>query len=212
MGAVPGDDWAEDDEKPQHPVEITKGFWLGRTPVTVKAYQGFVKAAGRKMPDAPAFNANWKYGDHPIVNVDWHDAKAYCEWAVGRLPPEAEWEYAARGGKEGLIYPDSNELTKKDAHYDSDGTSTVGTFPAKGFNLYDMAGNVWEWMADWYGPYREGEQADPKGPDKGEYKVGRGGSWRDNDPWGLRCCFRVRYGPDCRVNSVGFRCVREVSP
>ena len=211
MGAVPGDDYAEDGEKPQHPVEITKGFWLGRTPVTVEAYRRFVKATRGKMPDAPDINPTWKHGDHPIVNVSWEEAQKYCVWAAGRLPTEAEWEYAARGGKEGLLYPNGNELTDKDAKYTSVGTSSVGSFPANGFGLHDMAGNVWEWTADWFGPYREGEQSDPKGPDDVNKKVVRGGSWIDN-PMVLRVSKRYRNEPDNRVNDVGFRCAREVFP
>ena len=144
MGAVPGDNEAQDDEKPRHPVKITKGFWLGRTPVTVEAYQRFVIATGGEMPAPPRFNPQWKHGDHPIVKVSWEDAERYCQWAGGRLPTESEWEYAARGGKEGLIYPNGNELTDKDAKYGGGGTSSVATFPANGFALHDMAGNVRE--------------------------------------------------------------------
>ena len=212
MGAVPSDSEAEDDEKPRHPVEITKGFWLGRTPVTVEAYRQFVKAAGGKMPKARSFNPKWKHGDHPIVNLSWEDARRYCEWAGGRLPTEAQWEYAARGGKGGLIYPNGDELTDKDAHYGGAGTSSAGAFPANGFGLHDMAGNVWEWTADWFGGYGEGEQADPEGPDEGDFKVGRGGSCFDSDPRLLRCSGRFRVEPDFRVHDVGFRCAREVSP
>ena len=212
MGAVPGDVEAGDHEKPQHPVEITKGFWLGRTPVTVEAYRRFVKAMGNRMPKAPDFNPKWRHGDHPIVNVSWEQGQKYCDWAGGRLPTEAEWEYAARGGKEGLIYPDGNELTDKDAKYASDGTSSVGAFPVNGFGLYDMAGNVWEWTADWYGPYGEVEEEDPQGPAKGDYRVLRGGSWINSDPWYLRCSLRLWSEPDYRDFNFGFRCVREVSP
>src|SRR5205085_9679074 len=104
MGATPDDGEAHEEEKPRHPVHISKGFWLGKTPVTVAAYKLFVQDAGLKMPQPPHFNSAWEKEDHPIVNVTWDEAEAYCKWAGGRLPTEAEWEYAARGGKAGLKY------------------------------------------------------------------------------------------------------------
>ena len=109
------------------------------------------------MPEAPDFNPNWKEVTHPIVKVTWHEAEAYCKWAGGRLPTEAEWEYAARGGKEGLKYPWGNGVTHDDANFAGTGgrdnrknTAPVESFPPNGYGLYDMAGNVWEWVADWY--------------------------------------------------------------
>ena len=104
MGAVPGDSEARDDESPRHLVTITRGFWMCRTEVTVRAYRQFCEETDRSMPLAPPFNPGWCNQDHPIVFVTWHDAVAYCEWAGVRLPTEAEWEYAARGGQEGWIY------------------------------------------------------------------------------------------------------------
>ena len=91
MGCVPNDTECEADEKPQHPVKITKGFWMSSTPVTVTAYKRFVEPTSHQMPEAPRFNPNWEKDDHPIARVNWHDAEAYCEWAGGRLPTEAEW-------------------------------------------------------------------------------------------------------------------------
>ena len=150
MGCVPGDNACNDGEKPRHEVTIAKGFGMGHTEVTVGAYRRFVTAVKGEMPEPPSYNPGWKDEDHPIVNVGWRDAQYYCRSVGGRLPTEAEWEYAARGGKDCQIYPNGNQLTEKDAHFGTGGTSTVGAFPSNGYGLYDMAGNVWEWVHDWY--------------------------------------------------------------
>ena len=215
MGAVPGDDEARDHEKPRHRVEITKGFWMSRTPVTVVAYKRFVEATSHKMPEAPSFNASWGKEDHPIVNVSWHEAAAYCEWADGRLPTDAEWEYAARGGKEDLIYPWGNKISSQNAKYNStDGTAPVGSYPANGFGLHDMAGNVWEWCLDWFttGYYASSPSRDPQGPsEKGRLRGLRGGSWFVS-PVDQRSSVRYGIRPGVWVHYIGFRCAREVSP
>ena len=108
MGRVPGDnviDERYDDEKPRHPVQISRGFWLGRTPVTVAAYRRFTAARKLAMPRPPKDNPNWAEHQYPIVNVTWARAREYSAWIGGRLPTEAQWEYAARGGVDGKIYP-----------------------------------------------------------------------------------------------------------
>lgn len=228
MGCVSADEQCEGDEKPRHPVEITKGFWMGRTEVTVRAYRKFVQDTEREMPKAfDFFNPGWEDTDHPMVNVTWHDSEAYCEWAGGRLPTEAEWEYAARGGKEGLKYPWGNEITHDDANFSGKGgrdnrdyTAPVGSFPPNGYGLYDMAGNVWEWCADWYraGYYRslpEDEPSpDPLGPSSSllESRVLRGGGW-DFHSEHLRSSIRFALPIEMGGSLIaGFRCVREVSP
>ena len=188
---------------------------MSRTPVTVAAYRRFAEATGRAMPEAPRFNHGWEKEDHPIVNVSWEDAKAYCEWAGGRLPTEAEWEHAARAGKEGLKYPWGDEIGEKHANYgqNAGGTSAVGSYPANDFRLYDMAGNVWEWVADQYEPnyYSKSPKKDPQGPASGEGRVLRGGSW-SLDPQDLRASVRPGLQPGSRVDFIGFRCAREVFP
>ena len=224
MGATPGDTDADADEKPRHPVRIAKGFWLGATPVTVAAYKRFIAERPQfKMPPAPGFNPDWTNPDHPIVLVTWGEAQAYCEWAggsSGRLPTEAEWEYAARGGKDGLKYPWANEITPQDANYSGSkwkGTSPVRTYPPNAWGLYDMSGNVWEWVADWYGADYYATQPsgkpveDPRGPQSGTMRVLRGGSF-DFGTRDLRAANRNWNAPDLRSSYFGFRCVREVVP
>jgi len=217
MGATPGDTEAGADEKPRHRVRITKGLWLGATPVTVAAYKRFVGERSQfKIPDAPSFNSDWSKPDHPIVRVTWDEAKAYCEWAGGRLPTEAEWEYAARGGKDGLKYPWGNEITPENANYRGSkwgGTSPVRSYPANAWGVYDVAGNVWQWVADWYDKdyYASSPSDDPHGPQSGAVRVLRGGSF-NYASWVLRAASRLRVVPGVRVDFIGFRCVREVVP
>jgi sulfatase modifying factor 1 len=204
MGAVPGDDEAMDQEKPRHRVKISKGFWLGATPVTVAEYKQF---DGSRSGE----------GDHPVTGVTWEESRAYCEWAGGRLPTEAEWEYAARGGKDGLKYPWGSEITSKNANYggsERKGTSPVRSYPANDWGLYDMAGNVWEWVADWYDKdyYKSSPTNDPCGPDRETgVRVLRGGAFIYGAR-GLRASCRDRVRPGVRLSDVGFRCVREVIP
>ncbi len=227
MGRVPSDT-CHDDEKPRHDVGISKDFWIGRTEVTVGAYQKFATATSREMPPAPDFNQNWQFKEHPVNGVTWGEADAYCRWADGRLPTEAEWEYAARGGEEGRKYPWGNEISHDEANYAADEyyfglaegkdawefTSPVGSFSGSGFGLHDMAGNVWEWVADWYDEdyYKNSPNADPRGPASGRRRVLRGGSWYTDFPENLRTSYRLTYRPEYRYSYIGFRCAREVSP
>jgi formylglycine-generating enzyme required for sulfatase activity/serine/threonine protein kinase len=219
MGCVPGDS-CDLDEQPRHPVTLGRELWMGRTEVTVGAYTRFTSGTRRSMPLAPAWNADWRDESHPMVNVTWEDARAFCEWSGGRLPTEAEWEYAARGGREGAIYPWGNTISHEQANFEgvqgSDqwaNTSPVGSFAANGFGLHDMAGNVWEWMADWYGEtyYSGAPSTDPKGPPSGKSRVVRGGSWLTNART-LRASARPWLGPSDRYGALGFRCVRDAAP
>jgi serine/threonine-protein kinase len=177
MGCSPGDSECFDFEKPSHQVTITKGFWMGQTEVTVAAYRRFAGSTGRQMPDAPNFNAGWNNQDMPIVNVSWDDATAFCGWAGGRLPTEAEWEYAARGGSTEARYGNLDELAW-DNQNSGGQTHDVAQKRANGFGLYDMLGNVWEWVNDWDDPnyYQNSPSQDPPGAASGQFRVLRGGS------------------------------------
>ncbi|MGQ1888848.1 formylglycine-generating enzyme family protein [Thermophagus sp. OGC60D27] len=177
--------------------------------------------------------------NHPVVHVSWFDATAYARWAGKRLPTEAEWEYAARGGHNNYIYPWGNEPVSAERanfwqgnfpykNFVEDGferTAPVGTFPANGYGLYDMAGNVWEWTADWYHPdyyaflAETGVALNPIGPEHSfdpaepgvPKKVLRGGSFLCNDSYcaGYRSSARMKSSPDSGALHLGFRCVRD---
>ena len=202
MGCVPVDrKKCGADEEPQHTVRISRGFWLGKTEVTLEAYQRM--GTGGKG----------KAANHPVTNVSWEEAKTFCEWSGGRLPTEAEWEHAARGGRGGLRFPWGSTIRITDARYGrfgSAGTEAVGSFTANGFGLHDMAGNVWEWTADWYDAryYASPPASDPTGPATGQYRVLRGGSW-DDTAGDLRTSFRSRLEPSLRADHAGFRCARD---
>jgi serine/threonine-protein kinase len=213
MGCSPGDTECEDDEKPPHPVTITKGFWLGQTEVTVGAYKRFALAVGKAMPPVPAFNPAWRNEQMPMVNVSWDDAQAYCVWARGRLPTEAEWEYAARaGGTEGR-YGSLDEVAWYSAN-SGRRAHPVGEKRANAFGLFDVLGNVWEWVNDWYveNYYLNSPSQDPAGPTSGMGRVLRGGSWL-NDPRRVRLPNRYGNVPtSVGDDNYGFRCVGEVFP
>ena len=210
MGCSPGDTECADDEKPSHRITISKGFWIGQTEVTVDAYRRFAAAMGRQMPNDPSFNSGWANESMPIVNVTWDDAHDYCTWAGGRLPTEAEWEYAARGGSTEALYGKLDEI----AWYDSNSghqTHEVGQKRANGFGLFDVLGNVWEWVNDWYDEnyYQSSPSRDPPGPASGSLGVLRGGS-SYNYPRNVRVSLRNRSYPANTNGGVGFRCAREV--
>jgi formylglycine-generating enzyme required for sulfatase activity len=237
MGCSPGDSECFDHEKPSHQVTISKGFWMGQTEVTVAAYQRFASATGRQMPPAPDFNTGWTNQNMPIVNVNWNDAQAYCQWSDGRLPTEAEWEYAARGGNtearygpldEVAWYADNSGRQRLDSaqiwHHEGanlwrrmvengNGTHEVAQKLANGFGLYDTLGNVWEWVNDHWGDasfYQRSPSQDPSGPGSGQDHVLRGGSWNEI-PRFVRVSGRIRGNPLVRYDYNGFRCVGEAN-
>jgi formylglycine-generating enzyme required for sulfatase activity/serine/threonine protein kinase len=207
MGCSPGDGECHVDEMPAHQVTITRGFWIGQTLVTVRAYRRFVGATGRQMPVAPEVD---KGENVPMVLVSWDDAQAYCGWTGGRLPTEAEWEYAARGGSSASRYGNLDDI----AWYDGNSgghTHDVAQMRPNGFGLYDMLGNVWEWVNDWYDEhyYRNGPSQDPQGPASGRQRVLRGGDW-GGGPRDVRVSNRNRFNTDYSNVYSGFRCAGEV--
>jgi formylglycine-generating enzyme required for sulfatase activity len=211
MGCSPGDNECAGDEKPPHRVTLTKGFWMGQTPVTVAAYRRFAGSTGTQMPPTPDFNAGWSNQDMPIVNVNWNDATAFCEWAGGRLPTEAEWEYAARAGSTGVRYGPLNEVAWN-SNNSGGKTHEVAQKRPNAWNLYDMLGNVWEWVNDWFGVnyYPVSPERDPRGPYSGQLRVPRGGSWYSIVPGNVRVSKRGRNDPAFRNPVIGFRCGGEV--
>lgn len=197
------------DEKPIHVVEL-KSFYIEKFPVTVKQYKEFCKSTRRPMPDPPSWG--W-FDNHPVVNVNWADADAYAKWVGKRLPTEAEWEFAAKGGNlsKGFKYSGSNTLDDVAWFYNNSGqqTNPVGKKQPNELGLHDMSGNVREWCGDWYAIYGLNKLTNPEGPQSGTRKVLRGGSW-DLNEFGCRITLRNGYDPDRRDEYFGFRCVQDL--
>lgn len=206
------------DEKPQRAVTLDS-YYIYKNLVTVKQYLAFCDATGHARPEAPGANVNWKKTNHPIVNVSWDDAKAYCDWAGTALPTEAQWEKAARG-TDGRRYPwgndwDGSRCANSVSPSQLAGTVEVGHYlgGASPYGVLDMAGNVWEWCQDYYdAKYYDRHESDPRNPvnyTPGEHgdRVMRGGSWGLNDPGNFRCASRGKCYPPGRNFFFGFRCV-----
>ncbi len=201
--------WVED-EQPMHSVTLDE-FWLDRTEVTNAQYALCV-ADGDCEESSYMDDTDFNGDNYPVVGVSWHDANSYCEWAGSRLPTEAEWEYAARGLRE-HTYPwgDGDPSCGLAQYSDCSGSTVpVGSFPngASWCGVLDMAGNVWEWVDDWYGKYHSGSQTNPTGPEMGKYRVLRGGSWYDG-AGSARAANRYWYVPRAVSSDYGFRCARE---
>ncbi|MFN3325654.1 MAG: formylglycine-generating enzyme family protein [Bryobacteraceae bacterium] len=189
-------------------------FYMDETEVTNERYAAFVTAAGHRAP------YHWKKGKlpegkerHPVVNVSWEDATAYCAWEGKRLPTEAEWERACRGTVDGKTYPWGDDtITPALAHYDSKTPAEVCSKERSALGLCDIIGNVWEWCSDWYGRnyYESAPAKDPRGPEEGSYRVLRGGSWFDQ-PQFLTCSYRSWARPVERSPTIGFRCAKSFS-
>jgi serine/threonine protein kinase len=199
----------DDDEKPVHTVWLD-AFWIDRTEVTNAMYEKCI-SAGACSPSSCSGSNAFNGSDQPVVCVNWNDASIYCGWAGRRLPTEAEWEKAARG-TDGRIYPwgeQSPDAQLMNYNQNIGKTSTVGSYPegASPYGALDMAGNAWEWTADWYGEsyYSSSPDRNPEGPGSGGYRVLRGGSWVNVVDL-VRASNRFWFTPDDRLNFYGFRC------
>ncbi|MBI2373338.1 MAG: SUMF1/EgtB/PvdO family nonheme iron enzyme [Deltaproteobacteria bacterium] len=213
MGCSRKDSRCEDDEKPGREVYLD-AFLIDRTEVTVGRYDECVRA-GTCLAAGQAAGCNSKGHDHPVVCVDWEQASAFCRWAGGALPTEAQWEKAARG-TDSRIYPWGEQTPTCDrAKYSgcgSGGTKPVASHPAGANGLFDMAGNVWEWVEDVYDAqaYSRLGARNPVSTSGGSARVARGGSWSDGDDY-VRASDRDGNGPGYRLRSLGFRCARPSS-
>jgi len=222
-----GDHFSEgdDDELPIHEIELD-AFYMDACQVTVRQFKQFVEQ------DRYSYNdwndvAEYLPADNYPMRVSWDDAAAYAKWAGKRLPTEAEWEYAARGGLAGKRYPWGDHVSHDDANSFGtggkdkwSGCAPVGSFEANGYGLYDMAGNLHEWCQDWFGKeyYSNSPSKNPPGPDTGSYfpspiRMLRGEGWGsgfDSTTNGLRVASRDCGEPDVRCGTTGFRCVADL--
>lgn len=208
-----GSEAGQENERPVHRVWVD-AFWLGECQVTNAEYGDFLSATGMTAPpfwDDTKLNAPRQ----PVVAVSWFEAVKYCEWLSGlsgrryRLPTEAEWERAARGGTDGKAFPWGDEPPQSLPDYDKrwrTGPELVGSGPANAFGLYDICENVHEWCSDWYQAdyYRNSTDRNPHGPEDGERRVSRGGSWRHHVKV-TRCAARSSIPPTFQYADYGFR-------
>jgi formylglycine-generating enzyme len=201
------------DWSPEHKVYIDS-FYMDKYEVTNKMYYEFCLATRHGLPEfwgKNEFKSSMDYPDYPVVGVSFFDADAYAKWAGKRLPTEAEWEYAARGRLVGKPFPYGDLIDSTTSNFGKKykGIIKTGSFPPNGFGLFDMAGNVWEWVSDNYGSeyYKISPRENPKGPETGRFKVIRGGSWHS----GAMCnqtYFRNGLSPSWVDFAVGFRCAK----
>ncbi len=218
------------DEMPRHAIHM-RPFAIDIHPVTNEQFVLFLEAMGgekdaqnheiirlrdsRIKKNAGRLSIESGYGKHPVVGVTWYGAVAYAKWIGKRLPTEAEWEIAAYGGNSDYPFPTGHSLDRSDANFFSSDTTAVGSYTPNGYDLYDMAGNVYEWCQDWYDYHYYDlavqEPDHPQGPVQGVYRVLRGGCWKSLKD-DLRCAHRHRNNPGVMNGTYGFRCAADVSP
>jgi formylglycine-generating enzyme required for sulfatase activity len=211
MGCSTGDDQCFSEEKPAHPVNISKGFWISQTEVTIEAYEKFAGITDDRTASAnSALSSTIDQHDGqgmPVVNVTWDEANDFCKWAGGRLPSEAEWEYAARAGSSTSRYAELDDIAWYEKN-SGDIIHRVGQKHSNQFGLFDMLGNTWEWVNDWYDGkyYVRSPELDPVGPETGQMHGLRGGSWLNSSKL-VRASDRGRSISELRFNYFGLRCV-----
>jgi formylglycine-generating enzyme required for sulfatase activity len=221
MGSANGNS----DERPVHPVYLD-AFYMDMYEVTNAAYRACFSAGVCTPPHdtssatRSSYYGNSQYDNYPVINVDWNQANTYCEWRGGSLPTEAQWEKAARG-TDGRTYPWGEGISCSQANYWGQNGGCVGDTTEVGsyesgkspYGIYDLAGNVWEWVADWYDEnyYAYSPSSNPLGPSSGEFRVLRGGSWYYGD-FDVRSAVRYNDTPANFIYVVGFRCARSISP
>jgi formylglycine-generating enzyme required for sulfatase activity len=218
------------DEMPKHSIQLAS-FAIDVHPTTNEQFVRFLMAMGgekdennndiirlrdsRIKRNAGKLIIESGYAKHPVVGVTWYGAVAYAKWVGKRLPTEAEWEIASLGGVDAQVYPTGDNIERTQANFFSADTTTVMSYPANSYGLYDLAGNVYEWCQDWYAyNYYETSQQEPdnpKGPQQGVYRVLRGGCWKSLKE-DLRCSHRHRNNPGAVNRTYGFRCAADVKP
>ena len=218
---VPGGEFlmgsdSERDHSPVHKVYVDS-FYVDKYEVTNAQYLRFCEATGHRLPEfwgMEGFRCGPNYPNHPVITVSWYDAVEYAKWCGKRLPTEAEWEYSARGGLVGMDYPNGDTLHPSDGNYNQSGKGgpvAVGSYPANGFGLYDMQGNVVEWVWDFFDPdyYSPSPSANPQGPASGRFRVIRGGGWHSGAYCNRVYC-RYALPPNWVDFNVGFRCAKDI--
>ena len=234
MGSDASDRQADDSEKPKHKVYLD-AYYFDKYGVTNAQSKAFMDGKGyerRELWSAAGWQwrsqnnmirpyywnvTRWNESRQPVVGVSWYEADAFCRFAGKRLPTEAEREKAARG-TDGRKYPWGNQWDSSRANSGESKilkTTPVGSYPTgvSPYGVYDLTGNVWEWVADWFrfDYYERSPDRNPKGPESGRYKALRGGSWNYLFSRSLRTAFRLEYSPDSRFDFLGFRCARSLS-
>ncbi|NDD58012.1 MAG: serine/threonine protein kinase [Chlamydiae bacterium] len=217
------------DESPRHQIHLDP-FAMDVHPVTNEQFVRFLEVMGgekdannsdmirlresRIKRSGGKLNIESGYSRHPVVGVTWYGAIAYARWIGKRLPSEAEWEVAACGGMEDVIYPTGKNIERPQANFFSSDTTSVMSYPPNNYGIFDMAGNVYEWCNDWYDYHYYNasvqEPDNPKGPLQGVYRVLRGGCWKSLKE-DLRCAHRHRNNPGVMNGTYGFRCVADVA-
>jgi sulfatase modifying factor 1 len=199
----------------QHKVYVDS-FYIDKYEVTNAQYKEFCDSTGRSLPEfwnMDVYNSGQAFPDYPVTGVTWADAEAYAKWKGFRLPTEAEWEYAARGGIAGKRFPNGNEMDSSMANYYPTQMHTipVGSYPPNGYGLFDMAGNVVEWVYDFYSEdyFNESPYKNPTGPLYGKQRVIRGGGWRSGKSCNM-VSFRQSLRPYWVDFNVGFRCAKDL--